>query len=150
MARICKHVIILATMSAIPVLVQASAGAAATIAGDPFAGDGRFAIRRTLRFRDRTVRDLLADLNLQTGIRFFADSEVADDRVNLFTHSRPLSESLRELAGFLRFEWQRAGVAPDYGYTLHISAEARAEDARVRTDSAQELANRIADDAELY
>lgn len=122
----------------------------ALAAADPFAGDSRAAGRRTIRLHDRSIRDVLADLNLQTGIRFFADPAVAEDRITLIAHDRPLGESLRAVAEFLRFEWKRDGAAPDFGYTLRLSEAAHAEEERSRWDSASELARRIADESATW
>src|ERR1041384_3864478 len=117
---------------------------------DPFANDVRLTARRTLRAHDRSVRDLLADLTLQTGIRFFVTPSIAEDRVNVFLHDRPLKESLRAVSGFMRLEWEREGMGADIGYLLKPSAAAVAEEAKQRKDSAAELADRIFEQAGLY
>src|SRR5688500_4116723 len=95
---------------------------AANLLPAPFAGDARMAAKRTLKLKDQSIRDFLADLNLATGVRFFAHPTVADDRLTLLAHQRPLAESLSAVSSFFGFEWKREGSAPDYGYTLYQPA----------------------------
>ncbi len=106
-------------------------------AADPFSGDARLGVKRSFKAREQPIRDLLADLNLQTGIRFFADPSVADDRVTLIYHDKPPSEALRAVAALFNFEWRREGGPKDYSYTLFqsgasIAAEAAAREKRAR------------------
>lgn len=97
-------------------------------AADPFAGDSRAQSRRTVRVKNTSLRDLLAELNVQTGIRFFADNAIAEDRVTLYAHDRTLSDTLRVLASFYQLEWQRDGKAGDYAYTLRLTPESRQQE----------------------
>jgi len=116
----------------------------------PFAGDSRMAGRRTLQLRDQSIRDLLADLNLATGVRFFAHSTVADDRVTLIASDRPLAESLSAVSSFFGFEWKREGNAPDFGYTLYQPAAAVENAQRGQRIRLLETAELIADEVALY
>ncbi len=116
----------------------------------PFAGDARMAARRTLQLRDQSIRDLLADLNLATGVRFFAHSTVADDRVTLLAHSRPLAETLAAVSSFFGFEWKREGNAPDFGYTLYQPAAAVEKAQRGQRARLIETVELIADEVALY
>src|SRR5439155_13089817 len=99
MFRSARAVLVIsATLGAVPSFGSAARGAAS----DPFAGDTRVSAKHSLRFQNTVMRDLLADLHEQTGIAFFADNSVADDRVTVLTHDRPLADTLRAIAGFHR------------------------------------------------
>lgn len=103
-------------------------------ATDPLLGDSRLETKRSVHAVNATMRDLLADLNIQTGIRFFADRAVADDRVTLIAHDRPLAETMRAIADLFQFAWKREGASGDYGYTLwQTEASRAAEQAEVDT-----------------
>lgn len=116
---------------------------------DPFAEDARMQAKRTLRFQDTPLRDFLADLNIQTGIRFFADRTVAEDRLTLFARERPLAETLRVVAAFFRFEWRRDGTRGDYSYTLRQGDAARRQEAKERQIGTDRAADLIAQEAEM-
>jgi hypothetical protein len=107
-------------------------------------------VKRTLKLRDVSIRDLLADLNLATGIRFFAHPSVADDRVTLLAHERRLSDSLTAVGSFLGFQWRREGKGPDYGYTLFQPSSAIAKEQQNRAARIVEAAELIADEVALY
>jgi len=107
-------------------------------------------VKRTLRLHDVSIRDFLADLNLQTGIRFFADRSVAEDRLTLFAHDRPLAETLRAVAAFFRFEWRRNGLPDDYGYTLRQSDAARKREETILTTRAEEAADLIVEEVAAF
>jgi hypothetical protein len=117
---------------------------------DPFAGDERMAAKRTIRVHDKPMPDFLADLNLQTGIRFFADKSVADDKVTVYAHDRPLGDTLRVIAAFFKFEWKRDGAAKDFGYILLQSPEYQAEQDRIRREKTAEAADTILAEVEAF
>ncbi len=107
------------------------------VPADPFAGDPRMTIRRTIRVHDQAIVDFLADLNLQTGIRFFAEGVVADDRITVIARDRQLGETLHAIADLYRDEWKRTKDSGDRGYVLAQSAaqtetEDRAKLAKIR------------------
>src|SRR5438552_4817736 len=102
------------------------------LTADPFAGDRRIASRRTVRVHDQPMGDFLADLTEQTGVRFYADSSVADDRVTVFSHDRPVGEALKALADFLGFEWRRDSAGKPVAYTLYQPPARLAAEEEVR------------------
>src|SRR5258706_1878095 len=124
-------------------LFMGSQNAVRAAAPDPFAGDERMAAKRTIRIHDMPMPDFLADLNLQTGIRLFAEKPVANDKITLFALDRPLSDTLRSVAGFFKFEWRRDGAAKDYGYTLAQSPEYVAAQDKARRDRTAAVADVI-------
>src|SRR5947209_4692521 len=67
-------------------------------APDPLSGDARLQARRSVRELSVSLRDFLADLNEQTGISFFADPSVADEKITLIAHDRPLADVLRTVS----------------------------------------------------
>jgi hypothetical protein len=117
---------------------------------DPFAADARMKARLTLRLRDTPLRDFLADLETQTGVRFFADSSVEDDRISLYAHDRPLAETLRAAAAFLRFEWKREGKPDDYAYSLYQTEAARRQEEIERDSLLSAAADRIMEEMAAY
>ena len=53
-------------------------------------GDPRLAVRRTIQIHDQSVQDILADLNLQTGGRFFANPGTSCIRATGYARQRSL------------------------------------------------------------
>src|SRR5207244_2061829 len=81
--------------------------------------------------------------NLQTGVRFFAEGSVADDRVTVYAHDRPLSETLQAVAGLFHDEWRRSGDSADRGYVLsQLPAQVEKED-KLRQERIREVADVI-------
>lgn len=117
---------------------------------DPFSDDMRFAMKHSLRFQNASLRDFLADLNEQTGITFYADPTVKDDKITLITHDRPLVETLKAIARFYHWEWRRSGTKGKYGYTLLQLPEARREEDKQNTRRMEELVRLIEDEAKVY
>ncbi|MGC8668785.1 MAG: hypothetical protein ACP5VE_11780 [Chthonomonadales bacterium] len=115
---------------------------------DAFSGDGRLAIRVTIKVHDTSLTDLLADLGVQTSIRFFVDDAVSPDRVTLYAYDRPLEASLRALARCCSYAWRRIGVGPDYAYVLGRSAEADREEAQLRLRRQEMTADEVLWEAE--
>src|SRR5689334_3211471 len=98
---------------ALPLLLFAATNSCFSQVNDALSSDARLTGKRSLRVREQPIRDLLADLNLQTGVRFFADKTVSDDRVTVISHDQPLKDSLRAIASLFNFERRRDGSAPD-------------------------------------
>src|SRR5205085_863692 len=117
---------------------------AAVASPTPFDGDPRTAGKVTVRAHDISVSALLADIETRTGARFIADSTVADDRVTLYAHDRPLADTLQALAAFFRFAWKRYPAldgAPVY--TLSQTDAARNEEAAIQQAQVDRAAARI-------
>lgn len=117
---------------------------------DPFAGDSRLKAKRTLRFVDTPVQDFLADLTQQTGIAFFTDPSVAEDRLNLFVFNRPLAETLRAVATFFQFEWVRTGSGGQAGYTLRQNVAMQRREEEIRSANILLAAELIREETEVF
>jgi hypothetical protein len=120
------------------------------LAADPFDGDSRLQSKRTLRFVDSSMRDFLADLTQQTGIAFFTDPSVAEDRLNLFVFERPLAETLRAIAAFFQFEWARTGAGGQAGYTLRQNAAMQQREEEIRSENALSTAELLREETEAF
>jgi hypothetical protein len=114
---------------------------AAEPADDPLLGDTRLAAKCSMRELSVPVRDLLADLNERTGIAFFADSAVADDKITVITHDRPVADTLRGISTLTRYEWARSGKPGAFGYTLRVGEAEAARRARARDQRLTRLAD---------
>lgn len=123
-----------------------SAGAVPT-GEDVFRGDERLAGCRTIKMHDAPVTDLLADLGMQTSIRFFVDEAISQDRISLYAYNRPLSAILQALAHCCNYEWRRSGNGPDYAYTIGRSRRALQRDAELRLRVQQATAEEILQEA---
>ena len=132
------------------VLTFRTGAGAESAAPTAFTGDARMVVKRTLKLQDQPIRDFLADLNLATGIRFFAHPSVADDRVTLLAHDRPLADALTAVGSFFGFQWKREGKGPDFGYTLFQPSSAIAREQRDREARLIATAELIADEVALY
>src|SRR5437879_4814482 len=124
----------------------------ATIAAppDPFAGDPRMAAKHTIRVHDQPVADLLADLNQQTGIRFFAQGGVSDDRVTVFAHDRPLADTLKAVADLYHDEWKRENDSADRGYILTASPAQAVKEDQARLARIGEVADAILYEIKMF
>jgi hypothetical protein len=148
------HVRILAMM--LRTLLAASAAllplpaAALPASADPFAGDRRLDAKLSTRQLNRPIRDLLADLNQQTGVAFFADARLPDDRVTLITHDRSAAETLRAVAKLFQYEWTRDGKAASPAYRLSLSDAARKAEAEAARTRSVTLAAEIAREVRLF
>jgi hypothetical protein len=119
-------------------------------ANDPLAGDARLSAKRSIRELSLPVRDVLADLNEQTGIAFFADPAVADDKITVIAHDRPVAETLRGISTFLRCEWTRSGKSGEFGYTLRVGPAEITRRAQAREDRLARLADLATRQAAAY
>lgn len=124
MFGICSWICVTLFLCLFPVRLFAQAQAAP----DPFAGDVRFAEKRTVEARGLFLPDLLARLSRETGVPLKADRSVENDRVILFAHDRHLSDILRTLANFFGFEWRKEGEGKSAVYTLYQTEVALAEE----------------------
>ncbi len=143
-ARIVPLLLGIATSSAAPCQTPARLEA-----------DARMAAKYSFHFRNLPVRDVLADMNQQTGIRFFSDAGVADNRLSLTVHDRPLAETLTAIAVFYQWQWRRddpkAGAAKARaGYTLLQKEEARRREQSFINRRLDSLASLLAKEAEAY
>jgi hypothetical protein len=117
---------------------------------DPFAGDLRVSAKQSMRQLNLPIRDLLADLSQQTGIRFFADATVGDDRITLITHDRSLGETLRSIAAFFQYDWKKDGAGQNASYTLKLQEAARLAQQESRKARLSQLADLIKQEAQVY
>src|SRR5207253_1666896 len=79
-----------------------------------------------------------------------SDRNVAEDKITLFAHGRPLSTTLKAVARFFNFTWRRTGEPGSYTYTLFQSAaQRRAEEREIEQRMIHE-ADRIVRDVELF
>ena len=102
---------------------------------DPFADDARLLQKRTIKAAGIPVKELLEDLTKQTGIQLTAGPRVAEEKVVLFAHDRPLVDSLRIIAKFFNFYWGRTGQPGSYAYTLSQSLrQQQAEQAEIEAE----------------
>jgi hypothetical protein len=132
------------------ILWSVCAGAQTPTSADPFAGDSRLQAKRTLRFVDTPVQDFLADLTQQTGIAFFADPSVSEDRLNLFVFNRSLGETLRSVATFFQFEWVRAGSGGQAAYTLRQNSEMQRREEEIRFGNILSAADLLREETEIF
>ena len=122
--RISTTSVVLGTLSLFIVQPQ-SLGQASP--ANVLAGDTRLASKYSFHFRNMPVRDVLADMNQETGVRFFTDGAVADNRLSLTVHDRPLGETLKAIADFYQWQWRKdesKDKKTQTGYTLLQPAEA--------------------------
>lgn len=121
---------------------------------NPFEGDARFTAKYSFRFANRPVRDVLADVNQQTGIRLFSEQGVGDNRLSLTVHDRPLADTLQAVAHFYRWTWRRdapkPGVKQQAGYTLLQTSESRKSDEEYVQSRLNRLATLLKKEAEAY
>lgn len=117
---------------------------------DPFVGDSRLQAKRTLRFVDATMQDFLADLTQQTGVAFFTDPSVAEDRLNLFVFDRPLADTLRAVAAFFQFEWVRTGSGGQAGYTLRQNVAIQRREEEIRSRNTLLAAELLREETEVF
>lgn len=133
--------------------VSAPGGLAETPAS-PFEDDARLMSRRSFAFRNLPVRDVLAEMDRQTGIRFFSDPVVADNRLSLTVHDRPLADTLNAIAKFYQWEWRRDAVKRGQksaaGYTLLETSEARSAEAGYVDGRLEKLVTILRKEAEAY
>ena len=101
-----------------------------------FTGDPRMARNVTLCVHDITLLDFFADLEQQTGIRYFVDESLQSERITYFVHDQPLSKSLTTLTAFFHFQWDRLGKPGSYSYRLSQTAEERKKEELITTTSA--------------
>jgi hypothetical protein len=137
----------------IAALLFAARGAHARTPAGPFAGDARLDRKVSLRFLNRPVRDVLADINQLTGIRLFSDAVVSDNRLSLLTHDRPLGEILAGVASFYRWEWRRdskPGAKSLPGYTLLQTESAAKADSDYVETRLSRLAALLKKEADVY
>lgn len=135
-----RHTLI--SIAALTALAAVSPSRAQTTA-DPFAGDDRFSVKRSVHSVTAPVRDLLADLTRQSGIRFFADEAVMDDPVTVIAHNRPLSETLRVLSDMSGYLWEHTGTGKTASYTLRLGDAARKEQDAARVQRVAAATNGI-------
>lgn len=117
--------------------------------GNPFAGDVRLEASLSLSFREKTFPDFLADISEQTGIRFFTDTSVQNDRVTIFMHERPLGECLLAVARLYGFEWRRLEQTNPPAYLIAQPQSAREEEQAERERAASRLIRQVRLEAEL-
>ena len=99
---------------------------------DPLHDDTRLLRKLTIQARGIPLKELLESLSAEAGIRLVAGPRVADDKVVLLAHDRPLVDSLRLIARFFNFTWVRSGEADGAGYTLtQTPRQARQEEAEL-------------------
>lgn len=128
-------------------LVEGNATARASVF---LAEDARLQVKRTLRLDGASIRDMLAHLERDTGIGFFADSTVVDDRVTLYVRNRPVAEIMSAVADFFHFEWKREGKPGNYAYTLFQTEAAREQERDARLARAREVGKLIAEEVAAY
>ena len=80
--------------------------------------DARLVRAVALRRKGVSFADLCEALTSETGIRFTANRRVADDKVTLFCHPRPLRDIMRLIALHFGFAWVRKGEEGAYEYEL--------------------------------
>jgi len=119
-------------------------------AHDVFSGDARLATRMTIKVHDASITDLLADLGVQTSIRFFVDDAVSHDRLTLYAYDRPLAATLRALAVCCNYEWRRSAKDADTAYVLGRSKEASRQAADLFRRLQQEATDEILWEANEY
>ena len=88
---------------------------------DPFAGDRRLLKKHTIKAAGIPLKELLEQLTKETGIQLGTTSRVAEDKVVLYAHDRPLVDSLTAISRFFNFYWGRNGNAGSYSYLLSQS-----------------------------
>ena len=74
----------------------------------PFAQDARFQQKVSLRVEGLSIRELLTRLTAKTGVSLWAEGDVGEDKVIAFCPSRPLGDTLTDLAALFNDEWQAA------------------------------------------
>ena len=116
---------------------------------DPFAADERLLKKYTIRAAGIPLKEVLDDLTKQTGIQLVAGPRVAEDKVVLFAHERPLVDSLRLIARFFNFYWGRSGEPGGFSYTLSQSLrQQKAEEAEIEEEYLR-AADQILDQAKM-
>jgi hypothetical protein len=95
---------------------------------DPFQGDARLQRILIVRGSRMPIADLLQRLDAELGVRLSAEgTDVADQRIDLFTHGEPVTaaEILNAIAELLNaecpprgFRWERLGPSPRFRYGL--------------------------------
>jgi hypothetical protein len=128
-------------------LLQSNTAACSYIA---FEEDVRLQVKCSLRLNGVSIRDALAQLERDTGIRFFADSTVIDERITLYTHHRPLAEIMSAMADFFHFAWKQEGKPGHYTYTLYQTEAARKQEAAFCKARAQEVGDLIAQEVAAF
>ncbi len=138
-------------MKPVPLLIFALCIATSCFAQetDPFAGDTRLLKKHTIKAAGIPLKELLEDLTKQTEIQFTAGHRVAEDKVVLFAHDRPLADSLRIIAKFFNFYWGRSGNPGGYSYLLSQSLrQQKAEEAEIEGEYLR-AADQILDQARM-
>jgi hypothetical protein len=126
-----RTLILLATSASLFASIQHSSA----ITDDVFTGDQRFAAKQTVKASAVTLSELLADLSAKTGIKLAAGTRVADDKVVLYAHDRPLNVTLNALAKFFGFTWEREGPEGSPAYRLtQTFAQMRAEEEELKAE----------------
>jgi hypothetical protein len=123
--------------------VLATASAARSAERSPLAGDGRLDRRAAFSVEGLALGDLLAQLSRETNVVLEASPEVADDKVVLFTPSRPLRETLSDLAHLFNDTWVRDERDGKPRYRLTRGLEARKLEARLAHTETARIMQRL-------
>jgi len=138
-----------------PLSLSARAGIGAALAGlvavllctvsataaqdkDAWAHDARLNRKVSIAAEGIPIRDLLALLTQKTGVLLKADDYVADDKIILFTPSRPLRDILEDIAALYNDTWL-TGPTTD---NKHFFRLVRLRDARDYEDGLSQDMNR--------
>jgi hypothetical protein len=124
-----------------------------TAPANALVGDARLSAKYSFHFRNMPVRDVLADMNQETGVRFFTDAAVADNRLSLIVHNRPLSETLKAISDFYQWQWRKdepKEKKAQIGYTLLQPAEAKKREKENIEQRLDALAAILLKEAEAY
>jgi hypothetical protein len=74
----------------------------------------------------RTVREILAEIEVTAGVTLFVDTELAEEKLCVYAANRSAAEVLTAVSNFLSLDWRRNGDKPDAGYTLFQTPESKA------------------------
>jgi len=80
--------------------------------------DARLVRPISLHVKGGAFSDLCETITKDTGIRLTANRRVADDKVTLLCHPRPLRDIMRLISQHFGFAWVRSGNEGEYEYEL--------------------------------
>jgi anti-sigma factor RsiW len=80
--------------------------------------DTRLVRRVSMQAKGISFFDLCERLRRESGVRVTANRSVADDKITIFCHPRPLRDLMRQISRHFGFNWVRKGEEGSYEYEL--------------------------------
>ena len=93
------------------------------VLADTLDSDARLNVKWDLKMSQVPVRDVVAEIGLQTGIQFFVEDFAGDDRVTVIAHNRTYADILRNIAMVFGDIWSISGTGKSTAFTLKRSPE---------------------------